>query len=168
VAINNVRPVTTLPVANRPVAAAPAKPTPAAPAPAPKASTSTGGAIAGGVTGAAVMTAAYTAIRWFSNGMGPVIVGVAGVGIGLAALGGAKVAKFVERGFKFQDFTVGGALGGALAMTAYAGGGVLLASFSTMSPLVLALMGTGAALATLGGATIGRAAQDGIVGLFKK
>jgi hypothetical protein len=150
-------------MAARPVAKAAAAP---ASAPAKAASTAAG-AVAGGVVGAGIMTGAYTALRWFAQG-GPVVFGVAAVGIGLAALGGSKIGAFVQRGFKFQDFTIGGAAGGALAVAAFAGGGAMLASFGAISAPAMLLMGTGAALAGLGGAAIGHAAQDAVVGLFKK
>lgn len=162
-AISTTRPVTPMRTVAR--AAAPAS-APAAPAPA-KATSARTGAVAGGIAGAGVMTAAYTALRWFSQG-GPVVWAVAAVGIGLAALGGSKIGAFVERGFQFKDFTVGGAAGGALALAAYAGGGAMLASFGALSAPSLLLMGAGAALAGLGGAAIGHAAQDAIVGKFAK
>lgn len=160
-AIHSVRPVTPV----RPVARAQAPV--AAAAPVKAASTSKVGTVGGAVAGAGIMTAAYTALRWFSQG-GPVVWAVAAVGIGLAALGGAKVGAFLDRGLQFKDFTVGGAAGGALALVAYAGGGAMLASFGALSAPALLLMGTGAALAGLGGAAIGHAVQDKVVGIFKK
>lgn len=162
-AISNIRTATPVRPLVRPTAKAPAQ---AAPAPV-KAASTTAGAVTGAVAGAGLMTAAYTAIRWFSQG-GGVVFGVAGVGITLAALGGAKIGQFVQRGFKFEDFTVGGALGGALGLVAFAGGGAMLASFGAMSAPALLLMGAGSALAALGGAAIGHAAQDKVVGFFKK
>lgn len=162
-AINNVRPAAPI----RTVARAQAPAAPAAPTPVKPASTSKVGTVGGAVAGAGIMTAAYTALRWFSQG-GPVVWGVAVVGIGLAALGGAKLGAVVDRGMKFKDFTIGGAAGGALALVAYAGGGAMLASFGAMSAPALLLMGAGSALAALGGAAIGHAAQDKIVSFFKK
>lgn len=164
-AINANRPVTPQTNVRKPVAQAPATTTTKVAAPAKPATQGHTGAVVGSVAGAGVMTAAYVALRWFSN---PTTAGIAAVGIGLAALGGKKIGDFVDRGFKYKDIKVGGLLGGAAAVTAYGGGALLLGSFSKLSPVMAGLMIAGSGLAMLGGSAIGRGAHEWVVGLFTK
>jgi len=163
--ISNVRPMTVArPLVAKPAVKAPAQ---AAAVPTPV-KTGNAGAVTGAVVGGGLMAGAYTAIRWFSGGVNPVMLAVAGAGVALAALGGSKLGAFLDRGLTFKDFTIGGAAGGALGLAAFGGGGAMLASFGAMSAPALLLMAAGAGLAALGGAAIGHAAQDKIVDLLKK
>jgi hypothetical protein len=139
------------------------QPRPAEPAPTamkPDSYKPVAGLAAGAAVGAGIMGAAFYSIRSFGPGLG--LFALPGIIIG--AVGGARIAKFIQDGFQAK-LGIGAGVGAVALGGAYLFGGAVLGWGANLGlPFVLA----GSLLAAAAGGAVLGAAEDGLVWAFKK